>query len=593
MSWRTRGCIALAAIGAALVAPAAAQTVVYEDFKLISSDGTASDEFGHSVAVSGNRAIIGAIGDDDRGAGAGAAYIFRFDGTSWVEEAKLTASDAGANDYFGYSVSISGDAAIVGAPYDNFYFGSAYLFRFDGQSWSEEAKLTASDGETADYFGISVAISGDTAVIGAFGHDGAFGDTGSAYVFRRHGTDWSQEAKLFAVDGAAGDIFGRSVSISGDTAVIGADNHDGAYSNSGSAYVFRRDGTMWSQEATLTAADGTAGDLFGYSVSVSGAAAIIGAVGDNNRSGAAYIFRRNGSTWIEEVKLIASDDAPYEYFGSSVSICGDIAAVGAHGDDAWGDFAGAAYIFGFDGKAWSERAKLVASDGAAGDNAGRSVAVCESAVIGSWYDDDNGQNSGSAYIFNLATDSDRDGLADADEVSRYGTDPYDPDSDDDGANDYTEVVDSVCLDPWNPDTDGDTLPDGAEIDAGTNACDPDSDGDGIEDAVDDLPLVPGVSSGQLEEMTRTLGGLIQLTDLSLFNAPNDNANKGRRNALANRAVSAGNAIAAGDTLAAADALESLIAKVDGVEPEPDWMDDSPEKDQLEADATLLLALLTM
>jgi hypothetical protein len=152
-------------------------------------------------------------------------------------------------------------------------------------------------------------------------------------------------------------------------------------------------------------------------------------------------------------------------------------------------------------------------------------------------------------------------------------------------------VHDTGTDPLHADSDGDSIPDGAEVAAGTDPLNPDTDGDGVWDAADDMPLDPGVSSGQLEKMTRSLGETIQFTDLSAFNGPNANANKGRRNALANRAVSAANAIAEGDLEAAADALNSLIVKVDGIEPEPDWMESSPAKEQIASDAMLLLALL--
>ncbi|MHC4698192.1 MAG: FG-GAP repeat protein, partial [Planctomycetota bacterium] len=241
------------------------------------------------------------------------------------ERAKLTASDAVANHNFGKSVSVSGDVAVIGAVYDHdggFYSGSAYAYRYNGSSWIEQAKLTASDAAAYDYFGHSVSVSGDVAVIGAYGDRI---DSGSVYVYRYNDSSWIEEAKLTASDAAAGDYFGYSVTFSGDVAVIGAHYDDDGGTNSGSAYVYRYSGSSWIEEAKLTASDAAEYVHFGSSVSVSGDMAVIGAHWDNDggsRSGAAYVYRYNGSSWIEEAKLTASDAAEYDYFGSSVSVSG-------------------------------------------------------------------------------------------------------------------------------------------------------------------------------------------------------------------------------------------------------------------------------
>ena len=214
-------------------------------------------------------------------------------------EFKLTASDGAANDYFGHSVAMSGDTVVVGAHCDDVggYAdpGSAYIFNRSGTNWTEQAKLTASDGTAGDYFGISVAISGDTVVVGAYGDDvGSNGDQGSAHVFVRRGSDWTQQAQLIASDGAASDYFGGSVAISGDTVVVGAYGDDGGDAGQGSAYVFARSGTTWTEQAKLTASDGAANDYFGRSVAMSGDTAVVGAtydeVGANADQGSAYVY---------------------------------------------------------------------------------------------------------------------------------------------------------------------------------------------------------------------------------------------------------------------------------------------------------------
>ncbi|MHC4647274.1 MAG: FG-GAP repeat protein [Planctomycetota bacterium] len=373
--------------------------------KLLASDGAAYDEFGDSVSVSGDYAIVGGDGDDDNGSRSGSAYIFYYNGTSWSEQAKLTAADGAADDFFGFSVSISGDYAIVGAHGDDDNgsgSGSAYIFKRSGTSWSQEAKLLASDGAAADSFG-SVSISGDYAIVGASSDDDNGSRSGSAYIFYYNGTSWSEQAKLTAADGAADDFFGTSVSLSGAYAVVGAGYDDDNGTNSGSAYIFYYNGASWSQQAKLLASDGAASDYFGGSVSISGDYAILGAHGDDDNgsmSGSAYIFKRSGTSWSEEAKLLASDGADDDRFGCSVSVSGTTALVGAYNDDDNGSYSGSAYIFKRSGTNWNEQAKLLASDGAIGDAFGGSVSISgDHAIVGAKRDDDNGTDSGSAYIY--------------------------------------------------------------------------------------------------------------------------------------------------------------------------------------------------
>jgi len=217
---------------------------------------------------------------------------------NWTEIQKLLPSDGAASDYFGYSVSLDGDTALIGAYYDDdngAQSGSAYVFTRSGTTWAQQAKLLASDGAAIDYFGYSVSLSGDTALIGADGDDDNGVDSGSAYVFTRTGTTWAQQAKLLASDGAVYDSFGWSVSLSGDTALIGTPFDDDNGNSSGSAYVFTRIGTSWIQSAKLLAADGAAADRFGWRVSLSGNTALFGVRWDEDNgvnSGSAYMFTK-------------------------------------------------------------------------------------------------------------------------------------------------------------------------------------------------------------------------------------------------------------------------------------------------------------
>ncbi len=339
-----------------------------EQTKITASDGEASDLFGTSVAISGDTVVVGAS-HDDVGANLeqGSAYVFVRSGAIWTQQARLTASDAAAGDDFGISVAVSGDTVVVG---DNDIFagialGSAYVFVRSGTTWTQQAKLTGSDGAASERFGSSVAMTGDTVVVGAYGDDvGANTNQGSAYVFVRSGTNWTQQAQLTASDAAAGDDFGISVAVSGDTVVVGAYLDDvGANTNQGSAYVFVRSGTNWTQQAQLTASDGAASDLFGQSVAISGDTVVIGVpFGATIAQGSAYVFVRGGSAWSQQAHLTASDGAAFGLLGYSVVISGDAVVVGAPSTQ------GSAYVFIRSGTTWTQQAKLTASDGAAGDS---------------------------------------------------------------------------------------------------------------------------------------------------------------------------------------------------------------------------------
>jgi len=325
--------------------------------KLTASDGAATDSFGNSVALSGDTALVGALGGDVGAfADQGSAYVFVRSGATWTQQQKLVASDGAYSDQFGVSVALSGDTALVGAPSDdvgaNANQGSAYVFVRNGATWAEQQKLTASDGIATDFFGNSVALSGDTALVGAPSDQvGVNADQGSAYVFVRSGTIWAEQQKLTAGDGKSQDGFGVSVALSGDTALFGALGGDvGAFADQGSAYVFVRSGTIWAEQQKLTASDGAADDLFGIAVTLSGDTALVGAhsddVGANANQGSAYVFVRSGATWTQQQKLVASDGAYVDQFGVSVALSGDTALVGAHSDDVGANAnQGSAYVF--------------------------------------------------------------------------------------------------------------------------------------------------------------------------------------------------------------------------------------------------------
>ncbi len=373
--------------------------------KLLASDGAEEDFFSSlGISLSGDTALIGAWGDDDSGTDSGSAYVFTRTGTTWNEQTKLLASDGAAGDAFGWCSAIEGDTALIGAAGDDMLKGSAYVFTRTGTTWTEQAKLVAADGAAGDQFGYSVYLSGDTAIIGANCDDDNGFDSGSAYVFIREDTTWTQQTKLLAPDGASLDSFGGEVSISGDTALIGSCFDDDNGFDSGSAYVFIRTGTTWTEQAKLRASDGAAGDYFSaYAVSISNDTALIGAQGDDDNgaeSGSAYVFTRTSATWTEQAKLLPLNGGAQDFFGGSVSLSGDTVLIGAGGDNDNGNNAGSAYVFICTNTTWAQEAKLLASDGSAGDNFGWVVTLDgDTAIIGAYYDDDNGADSGSAYVF--------------------------------------------------------------------------------------------------------------------------------------------------------------------------------------------------
>ena len=372
--------------------------------------GVGGDKFGYAVAVDGDIAVIGAYQDDDNGADSGAAYVVtRVEGV-WTKAAKLTAADGAAYDNFGISVAVDGDTVVVGAPGNDGAgadSGSVYVFVKPIGGWgtsTETAKLTASDGAALDYFGYSVAVDGDTVLVGAYQDDDENDseDSGSAYVFTKPNSsggwaNWdpmedTETAELTASDGADDDWFGVSVALDGNTAVIGAPGDNDKGIDSGSAYVFTRDSNGgWSQTKKLTADDGEAGDSFGYSVAVNGNTAVVSAYQDDREddtttdvdetavdSGSAYVFTwdSDNNAWDGVEKLTADDGDALDYFGYSVAVDVDTVVVGAYGDDDNGSASGSAYVFTRDSNGeWSQKKKLTDEDGEAGDWFGYSVAV--------------------------------------------------------------------------------------------------------------------------------------------------------------------------------------------------------------------------
>lgn len=386
------------------------QSSTYNKFS--APDGEEGDNFGISVSIDQNVFVVGARWDDDAGDDSGSAYIFRRNNAKaeWVFEQKLTALDALRYDDFGFSVSVSRNVCVIGARGDDSSRGSAYIFRFNGSNWVQEAKLVADERQEYDIFGNSVSVCNDTCIVGGWGFDDYGQKSGSAYVFRFDGEGWRREQKLLAADGAAGDHFGGSVAIFKDVCIVGAGGDDDNGISSGSAYIFRFDGSEWIEEQKLLAPDGTDSDRFGVSVSVQNDVCIMGAWSDNDNgidSGSAYVFRFDGTDWVFEQKLLASDGEEGDWFGNRVSIEEDASVIGASTDNDNGEWSGSAYIFRFDGDRWIQTDKLIAFDGAEDDRFGYNVSLSSgNVIVSSVYDDDNGIRSGSVYVFHLWPDVD-------------------------------------------------------------------------------------------------------------------------------------------------------------------------------------------
>jgi hypothetical protein len=340
--------------------------------------------FGYSVAIDGDTAVVGALNDN---ANKGTAYVYVRSGTTWSLQQSLSAADGAQNDEFGYAVAISGDTVLVNASGKANGQGAVYAFTRSAGSWTEQQELTESNGADGDCFGCALALSGSTALIGA---DGASGNLGAAYVFANTGT-WTQQQEFLGQ--STSDFFGFSLALSpaGDVALVGA---FGAASEAGDAYLFTKSGSSWSQpQAPLTAPDGQAGDRFGYAVALGSGTALIGAYA-NGSSGAAYVFALAGTTWTEQQKLVPSDPTGGDFFGASVALGGSTAIVGAY--ERGGPFGpGAAYLFSNPGTGFTASQELLAPT--PNQYFGSAVAISGgSAVVGAF---GASNDAGAAYLF--------------------------------------------------------------------------------------------------------------------------------------------------------------------------------------------------
>ncbi len=382
--------------------------------KVLASDSEIEDRFGNSVSIYGDYAIVGAYLEDTGTNNAGAAYIFKKDASgNWLEVQKIQASDKQNGDFFGWSVSMYGNYVIVGAPQEDTGFddkGAAYIFKKDASgNWIEEQKIQSSNGGYKERFGTSVSIYWNYAIIGAPNEIKNFELLeGSAYIFEKDFSgNWTQKQKIQASDKQNEDLFGSSVSISLNYAIVGADQEDTGGTNAGAAYIFKKNNSgNWIETQKIQASDKEEEDHFGKSVAIGGTHLIVGAYLEDTGgvgAGAAYIFKFDGSgSWIEEQKIQASDKDVYDRFGFSVSISNDYTIVGAPYEDTGGNHAGAAYVFQYDCSSgnWAEVQKIQASDKQEDDRFGFSVSINKNdAMVGAHWEDTGGDKAGAIYIF--------------------------------------------------------------------------------------------------------------------------------------------------------------------------------------------------
>ncbi|WP_159105402.1 DUF4214 domain-containing protein [Thiorhodococcus drewsii] len=384
--------------------------------KLFAQDGAANDAFGIAAALDGDVLVVGADEDDGGERDVGAAFVFARQGDVWIQQAKLTPTGGASGDRFGASIGLSGTALVVGVRYDDEQgsnAGAAYVYEYDDDSrrWRQTAKLLAPDGNSGDLFGSSVAIHGDLAVVGAPENNAKGSDSGAAYVFSRNGAGlWGYQDKLTASDGSSYDGFGQAVSIYAETIAVGAPGQEANGDDAGAVYVFGTGANgAWTQRAKLLALEGAEDDQFGFAVALFGDRLLVGSPGNDfggSNAGSADLFTRSSSgLWTQTTRLLAVDSSASDQFGSDVALAGDIAVIGTRYDDDNGSNSGSAYVFQPNGSGvWSQEKKLRANDAGSGDELGGAVAVSGSRVlVGALGDDDLGSNAGAAYVFELDT----------------------------------------------------------------------------------------------------------------------------------------------------------------------------------------------
>lgn len=379
--------------------------------KLLPNDGNSEDKFAFSVAIDGQTALVGALNADiDNIKDAGAAYLYTLGTDGWQQQVKLTARQPLTGDTLGGNVALKNKYAMLGASRSDLKgedAGAVFAFEKKGNTWTEQQVLTATDAKAGDAFGQSIALTERFLVIGAPHSDAPLENSGSAYVFIRENNKWQFHSQLTAKDGAQGDLFGISVAINGNTLLVGADLNDERAEKAGAVYAYQFDGKQWHQQAKLMASDGANTDIFGVRVALYGDTALISARRDDiegvgKDAGSAYIFERSNGIWHQKQKLVAPDGNADDRFARGVALGENMALITAMHHDANGNNAGALYVFKKQQGEWHYSSKVFATNGQPEDRFGWNVALSnQKAIVASPHRDDNGDNSGAAYVIDL------------------------------------------------------------------------------------------------------------------------------------------------------------------------------------------------
>ncbi len=372
-----------------------------EGTKIMTANTNYQDNFGKSVAVSGNYSIIGAWTDDERGPEAGAAYIyFRADEKTdhWILKERLLASDGEAFNNFGGKVAIEGDYAFVAAQGNDDFAGAIYIFKREAEGedvWTEIQKITAPDKSSGDYFGTSITVNNGRMAVGAYGEDDKGRSAGAVYTYELNEDQWKFETKIHDQEGAANDRFGSSVVLNQNTLIVGANRDNKA----GSIIIFEKKESGWNQTLKIFSSDGKAKDRFGCSLALSGDYLAVGADGAEGFMGAVYIFEKNlggANNWGEVKKIQPIDADSDDRFGKTIAMSGNYLLVGSEGHEMG---MGATYLFRKDKEGenqWGLANKMNAMDGSPRDLFGSSVAMSgEDIFIGAYQSD----RKGGAYVF--------------------------------------------------------------------------------------------------------------------------------------------------------------------------------------------------
>jgi len=409
----------LAVVGVWAVGLSAAAQV--ERQKIEGSGLQQGDNFGASLSLSGNWAVAGAPAADDLGGDSGAAYVFERTSTGWAERQRLKASDPAANAAFGYAVQIDGTTIAIGAPGASYvgmqYVGAIYIFENVNGTWIETQKLVPGDAAPQYALGYSVMLSGNRLIGGATYESHAGSHCGAAYIFEHAGSTWMQSAKIVASDATSSNLFGYSVAIYGDLAVVGSIGAwAGGFQYAGAAYVFEKQGSQWPSTETqrLEAPNPTPTQYYSYSLGLLPGSIFVGALANSTGTtygGAVFLYTQPGTSWVQTQVLLPSDQASGDGFGLALAASGNRLVVASASSLDLPQAEGADYVFTEIGSSWVETAKLIATDAGYGDTFGTAVAIDGTTILAGDAADDNACpslpscDSGSAYFFEITPDA--------------------------------------------------------------------------------------------------------------------------------------------------------------------------------------------